>query len=145
MDVFYAKMPNSKNFKPPSFTEIWALIISGCKIQNPTLDCFWACWKVSKMVSHDHGLLSDQGSGGGPLGVGSPTQQYNFCCVLTVNIWPRFNLPVKSYSIYVHRQTDTFSIPVGRDEIFYSWKFIPFHITMFICLLSSLIHSVLEG
>ena len=63
-------------------------------------------------------LLPDQGPGGGPLGVGSPTQQYNFCCVLTVNIWPRFNLPVKSYSIYGHRQTDTFSIPVGRDEIF---------------------------
>ena len=31
-----------------------------------------------------NGLLPDQGYGGGPFGVGSPTQHYDFCCVLKV-------------------------------------------------------------
>ena len=55
-----------------------------------------------------NGLLPDQGPGGGPLRVWTPTQQYDFCCVLTAKNFPRFNLPVKSYSIYaLDRHTDT--------------------------------------
>ena len=119
--------------EPPSFTGIWAPLFQ-VATQNSKIRLqivFGLIERFPIWMSQPHstkthkedripgnGLLPDQGSGGGPLGVGSPTQQYNFFCVLTVNIWPRFNLPVKSYSIYVHRQTDTFSIPVGRDEIF---------------------------
>ena len=52
-----------------------------------------------------NGLLPDQGPGGGPLGFRSPIQQHDFYFVLTVKIWPKFNLPVKSCSIYADRQT----------------------------------------
>ena len=83
--------------------------------------------------------------------VRSPTQLYNFCCLLTVKIWPRFNLPVKRYSIYAHRQTHrqtdrhTFCIPIGGDEIFLHMEIYTCHFSMFIRSLCSLIHFVCEG
>ena len=55
-----------------------------------------------------------------------------------------FIIPVKSYSIYAHRQTHSLH-PYGQDKIFYTWKFIPFHFTKFILSPGSLIHSVCEG
>ena len=64
-----------------------------------------------------NGLLPDQGPGGGPLGVRSPTQKYNFCHLLTVKVWPRFKLLVKIYSISATDRQTTCS-PIGRDNIF---------------------------
>ena len=83
-----------------------------------------------------NGLLPDQGPGGGPLGVRSPTQKYNFCHLLTVKVWPRFKLLVKIYSISATDRQTTCS-PIGRDNI-YTWKFIPFHFTSsFVCFAHS--------
>ena len=69
LDQIFYKITSSKNLSlgwvnfmqkcqipefldPPSFTGIWAPPppISDCnpKFKNPDLDCFWACWKVSK-------------------------------------------------------------------------------------------------
>ena len=61
-----------------------------------------------------NGLFARPGAGV----AGSPAQQYDFWWVLTVKFWPRFNLRVKSFSIYANRQTHTLCIPIGRDEIF---------------------------
>ena len=145
--------------QPPSFTRIWAPLISGCKpkFKNQALDCCCACWKVSKLACHNliaQKLTKKIGSLKWTFarpqtwwwtpGNGSPTQQHNFCCVLTVKIWPRFNPPVKSYSIYAHRQTHILH-PYRRGEIFSLQKFVQFHFTMFICSLCSLIHSICEG
>ena len=152
--------------EPPLFTRNWAPLISGCnpKFKNPALDCCWPCWKVSKMVCHNliaQKLTKKIGSLEMDFcqtrdlvvdpWVRSPTQLYNFCCLLTVKIWPRFNLPVKRYSIYAHRQTHrqtdrhTFCIPIGGDEIFLHMEIYTCHFSMFIRSLCSLIHFVCEG
>ena len=45
-------MLNCTILKPPSFTAIWSPCNFSLKfiIQNPSLDCCWACCKVSKMI-----------------------------------------------------------------------------------------------
>ena len=160
---FIPKCQIPEFLEPPTFTRICPPPISGCnpKLKNPACRLLLGLLKgfqngksqphSTKTHKEDriigNGLLPDQGPGGGPHGDRHLTEQYNFCPVLTVKIWKRVNLTVESYSIHAfvqaHRQT--FCIPIGRGKIFYAWKFIPFHFTMFICFLRSLIHSICEG
>ena len=112
--VFYAKMSNSRSFWAPFiYCNLGPLYFRlKPKMQKPALDCCWICWKVSNLIAQK--LTKNIGSlEMGPLGLG---HQYDFCCVLTVKVWPRFNLPIKSYSICAHRQTHNFhSYRWGQD------------------------------
>ena len=158
--VFNSKMPNSRIYVA-SFIYcnlVPHLFQVATQIQNPARDCCWACWKVSKMVSHNliaQKLRKKIGSWEMdfcqtkdlvvcPLGLGHQSNSMTF---VVYWLWKFDKDSIFQSKVFQFMPTDrqSHTHPIGGDKIFYAWKFIPFHFIMFICSLHSLIHSICEG
>ena len=108
-----------QNMSPPYFRFQPKIQKSGSRF----LLGFWKCFQRIP----GNGPLPD-------LWVGSPTQQYDFRCENLAKIQSSSQ---KLFKLWL--QTDTqFCNPIWGDDIFYTWKFIPFPtLCSFVCFAHS--------